>query len=302
MWGTHATGRGGLPSLAGTRMSAIKFHHVFAALLLLSALSAFVIPERYTAKAQPQVQSLFYPVAKPVRSVAGAIHGRLARPETKDARDSQTLLEENEQLRQEFAALSQQLEELRRINAERSKLGPIRDQCTPVAVVGNDAGGREGLLLRGSTLEGLREGQVVLFAGGVVGKIERPPGLAGAQVRLITDKGMRTGACFGRWANGEDGTVAFARLRTPAILVEGTGDGAMRVITDLTKAEVTEAKLAPNDWVVVEDPDWDPRVQTRRLGKVVHVAAKTTAPLYADIRVEPVTSLMRLREVMVVTK
>jgi len=53
-------------------MSWVRFNHVFAALLILSALSAFVIPERYTTKAQPQLQGLFYPVAKPARAIGEA--------------------------------------------------------------------------------------------------------------------------------------------------------------------------------------------------------------------------------------
>src|SRR5687768_7683606 len=143
-------------------MSAIKFNHVFAALLILSALSAFVIPTRYTAKAQPQVQSLFYPVAKPVRSVAGWVHDRLARPPAKDSRTVQALVDENDALRQELAATARELGELRQRDAEMAQLGPIRDSCTQFPVVGTDPGGREGLLLRGSTMEGLREKQCVL--------------------------------------------------------------------------------------------------------------------------------------------
>src|SRR4051794_22114446 len=221
-------------------MSWVRFQHVFAALLVLCALSAFVIPERYTTRAQPQLQGLFYPVARPVRSIAAALNGRLSKPEPGDPRDKDTLAEENDLLRQELAARSEELDELRRRNAERDKLGPIRDQCTPVKVIGDDTGNREGLLLQGSTLEGLKQGQAVLFAGGMVGKLDRPPGLAGAMARLITDKGMRVGAYFGRFEKNANGELTFQRIETSPALIEGTGEGAMRCATMLTMEEVTK--------------------------------------------------------------
>src|SRR4051812_8905853 len=113
-----------------TRMSSIRFNHVFAALLLLSVLSAFVIPERYTVRLQPQVQSLFYPVARPVGALAGWIAGRAAKDEKKDTRDPQAVINENQELRQELAATFTALEELKRRNEERDRVGPIREFCT----------------------------------------------------------------------------------------------------------------------------------------------------------------------------
>jgi hypothetical protein len=284
-------------------MSTIKFHHVFAALLVLSFLSAFVIPARYTTRIHPQVQSLFYPVARPVRGVAGWIDGKLAKPDTADARDARTLAEENDQLRQDKAVLVTLIDELQRRIDERAKFGPIADDCTQFQVFANDAAGREGLLLRGSTFEGLRQGQYVLFAGGVAGILERPPGVAGAQVRLITDRGVRVGACFKRWeTDPKTNAIEPRRLDTPPALVEGLGQNAMHCATSLTMQEVEKAGLKPGDWVVVEDNDWDPRLQGRRLGKVARVAPQATQPLYADIRIEPTTNLMNLRDVMVLTK
>src|SRR5689334_10232019 len=152
-------------------MSGIRFNHVFATLLIVSALSAFVIPERYTTKAQPQLQGLFYPVARPTRSIAAALYGRLSKPEPGDPRDTRTIAGENDQLRQELVALNEEIDELRRRLAEREKLGPIGEQCTRVKTVGEDTGNREGLALQGSTIEGLRQGQPVLFLGGIVGKL-----------------------------------------------------------------------------------------------------------------------------------
>jgi cell shape-determining protein MreC len=281
-------------------MSWVRFNHVFVALLVLSALSAFVIPERYTAKAQPQLQGLFYPVAKPARALSAAISGRVSKPDPTDTRDAATLREDNAELRQELEARLRELEEMRLREGERAKLGRLRELCTPVKVVGGDtAASREGLMLQGSTIEGLKQGQVVLVPAGIVGKIDRPPGLAGAQVRLITDRGVRVGAYFGRL---DTKTNRVEPLRTSPPLIEGTGDGAMRCATMLTMEEVEAVKLRAGDWVLLDDRDWDERVHYRPIGKIVRVEKKASSPLYADIRIEPMTNLTQLNEVMVLSK
>lgn len=281
-------------------MSWVRFNHVFAALLVLSALCAFVIPERYTIKAQPQLQGLFYPVARPARALGASISGRINRPDPNDTRDAATLRDENAELRQELAARLRELEEMRLREGERAKLGKLRDLCTPVKVVGGDtAASREGLMLQGSTIEGLKQGQVVLVPAGIVGKIDRPPGLAGAQVRLITDRGVRVGAYFGRL---DTKTNRVEPLRTSPPLIEGTGDGAMRCATMLTMEEVEAVKLRAGDWVLLDDREWDERVHYRPIGKVVRVEKQASSPLYADIRVEPMTNLAQLNEVMVLSK
>lgn len=275
-------------------MSAIKFNHVFAALLLLAGASAFAIPEKYTTKVQPNVQGLFTPVASPVSRAAGWVHARVARPEAPDVRDARTLSAQVDLLQVENAHLRHALEELQRVNADRQHLGKDRDAFTPVPVTGFDAGSRQSLQVRGSTLDGLREGMFVMHTSGVVGLITRPPGLLGAQVRLITDRGVRV-TCYFRKSNRTE------RAETPPAVVEGTGDGAMRCL-GLTVEEIEKAKLAPGDWVMLEDKDWDDRLHGQRLGKIAGITPLPTAPLYAEIRVEPTKNLMMLREVMVLTK
>jgi cell shape-determining protein MreC len=231
-----------------------------------------------------------------------AISGRVNKPDPTDTRDAVALREENAELRQELAGRLRELEEMRLREGERAKLGRLRDLCTPVKVVGDDtSASREGLMLQGSTIEGLKQGQVVLVPAGIVGKIDRPPGLAGAQVRLITDRGVRIGAYFGR-LNTQTNRVE--PLRTSPPLIEGTGDGAMRCATMLTMEEVNaeSVQLRPGDWVLLDDREWDERVHYRPIGKVVRVEKQAASPLYADIRIEPMTNLTQLNEVMVLTK
>ncbi|CAA9440704.1 MAG: hypothetical protein AVDCRST_MAG64-4147, partial [uncultured Phycisphaerae bacterium] len=96
-------------------MSRIKFNHVFAVLMLVSAVCAFAVPSRYTTKAQPQVQRLFTPVSAPTRSVASWAHTRLARPEPTNPRDPTVLGAENRDLLERIAALEHELAMLRRL-------------------------------------------------------------------------------------------------------------------------------------------------------------------------------------------
>jgi hypothetical protein len=282
-------------------MSAIKFQHVFGALLIFSALCAFVIPERFTTRAQPQVQSLFQPVSRPVGSLAGWVHDRVGKAPPTDGRDVQTIAEENESLRQQFVALSHAYNELLRRNAEWEKLGDLREACNAVSVVGTDTGDRESLQVKATTFDGLRTGQFALYPRGIVGYIERPPGMLGAQIRLITDPGVRVEGYFCNTVKDDAGQLAFERVQIP-IIVEGVGRGAMQCRTAITMEQVTANKIAVGTWAVVEDKEWDTRLHGRPLGKVVRVEPRPSAPLLADIRIEPVASLTRLREVMVLTK
>jgi hypothetical protein len=72
----------------------------------------------------------------------------------------------------------------------------------------------------------------------------------------------------------------------------------------LTMEEVNaeSVQLRPGDWVLLDDREWDERVHYRPIGKVVRVEKQAASPLYADIRIEPMTILTQLNEVMVLTK
>jgi hypothetical protein len=287
-------------------MSGNRFNHVFAALLILSALCAFVIPERYTTKVQPQIQGLFQPVVKPTRAVAAWVAGRVEKPDPDEKRTAQELLAELEAVKQDYMAAMHAVEELQRRVGEYEQLGELRELCTAIRTVGVDGGNRDSLPLRGSTFDGLKQGQFVVSPRGIVGIIERPPGLAGAQVRLITDPGVRIEGYFAVYTKDESGRSMRERLPldksvTLVPLVQGIGKGAMQCVS-LTMEQVKAAGVDRGTLVILEDKDWDERLHGRVLGKVVNVAPQAAAPLYADIRIEPVVNLSRLREVMVLTK
>ena len=290
-------------------MSAIKFNHVFAGLLIISALCAFVIPEKYTTKVQPQIQGLFQPVAKPTRAVAAWVSGRVEKPDPNEKRTAKELIEENDALRQDYMAAMHAIVELQRRITEYEQLGSLKDLCTPVRTVGGDPGNRESLALRGTTFDGLKQGQFVVSPRGIVGILERPPGLAGSQVRLITDPGVRIEGYFAVYQRDAEGRSERKRLPLNAKegdpplvpLVQGVGKGAMQCVS-LTLDQVRGAGVAEGTWVMLEDKEWDERLHGHRLGIVKRIAPQPAAPLYADIRIEPATNLSRLREVMVLTK
>ena len=147
--------------------------------MALSAVSAFALPARSAGRFRPQISMLFAPVAIPSARIASFFFHRFGGDQPADSRDLEAIRKENLELKSSVLTLSQQLSELAQRNAEREKLGLVRNLCTPVAVVGADSGTRESLSLRSSTLEGITDGLFVLYPGGVVGQIEQA-GVAGA--------------------------------------------------------------------------------------------------------------------------
>jgi hypothetical protein len=285
-------------------MSFLRFHHVFAILMLLSVLSAFVLPARFNHRvsdpARANLQGLFAPVSHPARAVASWFHDRFAARESRDPRSSQAVADENQKLKVEVANLLGQLQALQRVNADRDRVGPIRPFCTPVPVIGTDPGNRDALNLGGATLGQIAEGQAVAYDLGVVGRVERR-GLLGAQVRLITDVGFRVTGKFGKFEQTPRGEVVFTPINSPAPLVEGAGRGLM-VVRNLSVADIKKAELQPEEWVVLDDPDWPNLLQNRRIGRIVSAGPQRNHPLHGEIVVQPYSDLLKLREVMVVTK
>ena len=205
-------------------MSQLRFQHVFVALMALSGLSAFALPVKVSGRSSPQISMLFAPIARPAAAIASFLFHRMGGDLQEDSRDLETIRRENQELKAAVAALTQQNNTLAQRGAELDKLGPVRDLCVLVSVVGADAGMRESLSLRSSTLEGIKDGLFVLYPGGVVGQIERA-GVVGAQVRLLTDPGFRVRGSFGKFHRRADNQIEFSKLNAPTALVEGAGAG-----------------------------------------------------------------------------
>src|SRR6185369_17322562 len=121
-------------------MSHIRFNHVFVSLMFIAALAVFVVPQRISSVAQGQLQFLFAPVARPMHALAAWTHDKIAPPTARDdaspdhPRTSAELLRENADLRQQMASLAAQIDQLKELNEERKRLGPLRDRSILVGV------------------------------------------------------------------------------------------------------------------------------------------------------------------------
>jgi cell shape-determining protein MreC len=286
-------------------MSYLRFNHVFGSLMLLALVSAFLLPQRVSSAPRSMVQNLFAPVARPARAITAWVHDRFSPPQVKDDASPEhprTVAEvrtENDQLRQANVYLQAQLQELKEINADRARLGDLRALCTPFPVYAADAGVRESLLLQASSFAGLRENQPVLCSAGLVGRVARV-GIGSAPVRLATDPGFKVSVRFGRFKTNEQGGVSFLPSTFPPAVLQGIGNGAMAARL-LNSDALKEGDVKEGDWVTVEDPDW-PVLKGTRVGRITVIQKQKEAPGFSEVRVQPVTDLLQLREVMVLNK
>jgi len=290
-------------------MPHLRFQHVFAGLLLMSVVTAFVLPVKYSNRTHPEIQALFAPVSVPVRAIARRIHDAVAPDSSSDHRADDDIRRENQLLRSELSRVGEQLHTLEGQVAAKKELGTLGEYTTKFSVIGGDPGLRESLQIRGSSLEGLKEHMPVLYTdgSGIVGEVQRA-GVAGAQIRLITDAGfgsrdaagytLRAG--FKRYVT-ENGQVKAVTLKTPQVLVQGVGKNQM-VIRLLPMDAVTAAGLRVGDVAVLDEANWPPILKGIYLGTITSIEKSKATPQFAEIFVEPQKALIRLREVLVMTK
>lgn len=284
-------------------MSRLRFNHVFLLLIMLSGACAFILPPGASNSIRGKIDGLFAPVSYPLRKVAGAIDRQFqARAETIPAdvaSFSPAAQNEIAKLKASIASLSVQLDQLKKVAADRELMGDAQRYAQPFRVIGGDPGNRQSLSLAGTSGDGLAIGMAAVHRDGIVGKITAV-GPGGAKVRLITDWGFKVAGVFGRFESSTDGKVRFVKIDTAAPLVEGRGAGQL-VITNLTMEQVKKAGLAVNDVVYLSDPDdWPLVVNGYLIGQITDIQ-EAKAPLYAQITLTPHLNLKQLREVMVVT-
>ena len=295
-------------------MRHLRFTHVFAALMVLAALCAFALPARVSDRVRHHVRVLFVPVSWPTHKIGGWIVSRVApervrddgAPDADHPRTVRELVEENQELRQRVLTLKDQLARAQQREAERETIGEVRALCKPFSVTGTggDSALRESLLISGSTRDGVAFGQPVLFGGigggGIAGRIFNAV-LGGSQVQLITDRGFKANVGFARVVPTADGKSDFVVVAAPQVLAEGDGQGHLW-IRNLPITDAESAGLKADDWVILRDDEWPDILQRYRLGRITSVQRRPNGPLYAEIKVEPPTNLMNLREVMVMVK
>ena len=297
-------------------MAGVRFNQIFALLMVMAFLVAFVLPARYSTPSVGALQGLFSPVSKPVRALAGFIDRRFHPEPVTDDRSPETprpeasVYDENHQLLSAYASLQVKFDQLSQLNADRQAVGDIRSLCKPATVTGSEVSGlREGLTLSAATSSSAMKDRPVIRGNpsqsplpcDLIGRVFRS-GPAGAQVRLVTDPGFRLTARIARYVAQPDGQLQLTRISKLNPLVQGVGDNKMAIQSNLSMQEVHEAGIEVNDLVLLDDRDWPLNIQGFEVGRIVSINRQPNAPLLADIRIEPQTVLMRLTEVMVMVR
>ncbi len=289
-------------------MSFVRFNHVFAMLMVLSVVSAFVLSPQTTDGLRAQMQGVFAPISIPTRNLAAGLMHRIITDKPIDdgagkgeTRSMETVLLENQQFRAMVSNLSRQLRELQELNQDRQRVGIVRPYCTPVVVAGADTGARRSLTLQAPPSGELKVGMAVLYPGGLAGRIDRS-GVAGAQVKLLNDASSRVEAAFVRYQQRPDGGVEPIPIATPTKpLVVGTGREGM-VIRNLAERDVRDTEITVGDWIVLEDPEWPLILQGYPIGRITAIGPLRNSPGFSEIQVQPMGRLMSLREVMVMNR
>jgi hypothetical protein len=279
---------------------------LFLTLMLLSFLSAFILPARFTDPPRGEMAGLFSPVSRPARAIAALLHRHTHDETVIDPgapglpRSADTIVEENLRLRQQLAALAVRYDQLAQSSNAQQVRSDILPFCKPVAVVGTDsAGGREALLIGSSSLAGLHPDDPVLYAPqGLAGRIVRA-GVSGAEVRLATDPGFAVTARIVQFLPDANGSPHATPIATLQPLVEGVGKGHMIIRSTIHLEQVNQLHIRLGDFLVLQDSDWPPDAQGVFIGRITRISPQANSPLFAEIQVDPMSNLMQLREVMV---
>jgi cell shape-determining protein MreC len=258
----------------------LRFSQTFFALLVLSFLSAFVLPQRLTDLGRTQFETLLIPISRPTYKIATAIHGHFAHETPEDTRPSETIAQENLVLRQQVQLMSVEIDRLAQRANERARLGGFEQYCTRYEVAGADTDNHDGITITGSGISAVQVGQPVLSSGTVVnliGMVDRAGSLA-AHVTLVTDAGFTvTGHFFSVSATGASENTNMIAI------VRGQGYGN-RAITTLPY-EVVEKTVHVGDWIVLADDRW-PQLHGVRLGRVAKIDPLPSQSLFAEIDLE----------------
>ena len=191
------------------------------------------------------------------------------------------------------------IERLESLAGEKQNLGDLKSLCDRVPVGGTDSGSREGLILSGGSLGSLKKEQPVVYGGGLAGKIDRA-GLGAAHVLLITDAGLNVTGRIIRFVKTDAGVEAKTISNTP-VVVRGAGDGHM-TITNLAYADASSEGVKMDDWIILADNTWPTALQGIRVGRISAIEHWKRQPLFAEIRLEPQSSLISLPDVWVMTR
>jgi hypothetical protein len=155
------------------------------------------------------------------------------------------------------------------------------------------------LQLSAGSQTGLREKMVVLSPDGVVGRLTQV-GLTSSRVQLVTDKGRKITVSFARFVKNADGSASFNTISYPPVVA--TAQGNRRMIVNNRPWNELKEVIKPNDWAVLDDPEWPREVMNYRVARVSEVVPQRGAAGFGEIHLESVLDLTLLKEVMVLAK
>jgi cell shape-determining protein MreC len=279
-------------------VSRVQFNQVFSGLILLSLLSAFVLPPRVTDIGRSPIQTLLIPISRPAYRIANSIRGHFQPPPVEDTRPATAIEQENLALRQQVQILSNKIQDLEQRANERASLGGYESYCDRFEVSGADTNGRDGITIAGTKIGEIREDQPVLSSGGVIDLIGRITAIRGmaAHVRLVTDAGFTVTGHFISFS-----ASSGAQEKNLLAIITGSGLGQM-AIDNLHGDEVRDQGIQPGDWVVLRDETWPRGVQGVRIGRVASIQPLPKQPLFADIQLVPEEDMTHLNDVWVMTR
>ena len=291
-----------------------KERTTFLSLLGASVAAALFLP------ALPRVQSVagaaFAPVSHPAKAVGGAVIDLVSSDVVAsgdgvdlDELDAPALRKRLTQLDRDIDAMrtvllaqTEQLEVLKRVNADRAKLGGnLRQRCEPLTITGVIENESDLLQSVGGG-EATTDGRIALHTGGTdggfAGTVEA--GLLGAaRVRLVTDRNHRpVGGALRRF---DETTKEVVEVPLEPFLVNGLGEGRC-VISRHKMDDLTDNNVVEGDWIIVRDDDLPELVFGRRIGRVEAIEPIVDEPGFARVIIKPDADLTRARELMVLTR
>src|SRR5260221_1014568 len=156
----------------------MRFNQMLLILMGIAAVSAFAMPPTFGERFRGTIAGLFWPVAYPVRQLAGAMDAKFVRPQTTPsaeidaARSVGQLHAENDALRRQVTTLIGENAQLRQRMNDVKSLGTLADFCTIVPVSGGDVGAQQVLNLQIRPGDGFAPNMAVVYAKGFIGKLE----------------------------------------------------------------------------------------------------------------------------------
>jgi cell shape-determining protein MreC len=288
-------------------MGHYRSKNLFFLLMAIAFVVTFMLPARVSSRLRPQLGILFAPVSRPAAGIARMIGGRTLVVNANDHRTDDNIRLENDRLRAENSRLSALVSEASRRDIELAGMGDLAKDCVLAEVAGADTSGRESITLVGRSLLNVKPGMYALTRAGLAGRIDAVSA-GSAQLRLITDPGVRLRCRFDSFSDGAATPVALS-----PVVVEGRGDGLMVVrqltLTDL-RVDASMKPLDPNtapvlhegDYCTLDDPDCPLQLQGFHVGRVVSIDPRPGGRLFAEVKIRPMMNLKRLPEAMILMK